>query len=339
MSVLSESRYISLKGPPYQVGRQLGERLQKSLADDIAHYLDAGPLKAGEITSAQLSAGALDWAHSLPQRFLDEMEGLADGSGVPLQRIAEWGFADSGGKTGCSAFLLRTGDGLWVGRNNDLWVPDLWGYAIQRQVNGRLGTVSFGMQGELYAATGVNASGLWLHYNWLPALGQPDAHGWTPFVLLTDILETCETIDAVEARLRSETRLGGMLIFSASPDGRATILECSCCRVARRDLDTGFLVGTNHYQFISGIEGAVEANQSSHHRAEAMVTKLGALPNNPQLKDLIAVLADPNVEQHGDDYGTVYANLYNPISRQLWFTFGGYPAASQGNWQPVPGSF
>ena len=339
MSALSEHRYISLEGSPYQVGYQLGERLQESLANDIFHYLHAGPLKAGEITAKQLSAGALAWAHSLPQRFLLEMEGLADGSGVPLKQIAEWGYADSGCKTGCSAFLLRTGDALWVGRNNDLWVPDLWGYAIHRQVTGRLGTVTFGLRGELYAATGVNSSGLWLHYNWLPALDQPQTRGWTPFVLLTDILETCEDIDAVEARLRSETRQGGMLIFSASPDGQAAIVECSCRRVARRDLDKGFLVGTNHYQFIPDATISVKADQNSYQRAEAMITKLGALPPNPQREDLIAVLADPNVEQRGEGYGTVYANLYNPTSHQLWYTFGGYPAASQGNWQPIPCSF
>ncbi len=226
------------------------------------------------------------------------MEGLADGAGIPLRRVAEWGYADSGGKTGCSALLVRTGDGLWVGRNNDLWVPDVWGYTIQRQVIGRLGTLTFGMRGELYTATGVNSSGLWLHYNWLPALDQPDAHAWTPFVLLTDILETCEDIDAVEARLRSDNRQGGMLIFSASPDGQAAILECSCRHVARRDLDSGFLVGTNHYQFIPEMKGLLAANQSSLQRAETLANKLGELPHNPRLEDLIAVLADPNVEQH-----------------------------------------
>lgn len=336
---LAENRFVRLEGSPYQVGYQLGERLQGNLANDISHYLDSGPLQAGEITAEQLSAGALDWANSFPQRFLLEMEGLADGSGVPLKRIAEWGYADSGAKTGCSAFLLRAGDTLWVGRNNDLWVPDVWGYAIQRQVTGRLGTVTFGMRGELYAATGVNASGLWLHYNWLPAPDQPEADAWTPYVLLTDILETCEDIDAVEARLRSEIRQGGMLIFSASPDGQAAILECSCRHVARCDLGSDFLVGTNHYQFIPEMKDTLEANQNSLHRAEAMAAKLGELPRNPQPKDLIAVLADPNVEQHRENYGTVYANLYNPMSHELWFTFGGFPAASHGNWQPVPCSF
>ena len=339
MSVISENGYLSLKGSPYQIGRQLGEILQENLADDISHYLEAGPLKAGDITAKHLTEGALDWAGSLPQRFRLEMEGLADGSGVPLQRIAEWGYADSAGKTGCSAYLLRTRDGLWVGRNNDLWVPDLWGYAIHRQVTGRLGTVSFGMRGELFAATGVNQAGLWLHYNWLPAFGQPEKNAWTPFVLLTDILETCEKIDEVETRLNENARLGGMLIFAASPDGQAAILECSCNQVARRDLDTGFLVGANHYQFIPEIVGHHEIRPKSLNRVTAMTKRLSELPLNPALSDLIGVLADVNVEQYSDDYGTVYANLYNPVSRQLLFTFGGFPAASHGNWQPIPWPF
>ncbi len=114
------------------------------------------------------------------------------------------------------------------------------------------------------------------------------------------------------------------------------MLLSACCSC---DLDSGFLVGTNHYQFIPEMKGLLAANQSSLQRAETLATKLGELPHNPRLEDLIAVLSDPNVEQHRENYGTVYANLYNSLSRQLWFTFGGFPAASHGNWQPVPGPF
>ena len=111
MLTLPDDRYLRLAGTPYQVGYQLGEKLQTNLAEDITHYLTGGPLKFGEATP----------------------KSLAEGSGVPLQRIAEWAYADAGGKLGCSAFLLRTGDALWVGRNNDLWAPELWGYAIRRR--------------------------------------------------------------------------------------------------------------------------------------------------------------------------------------------------------------
>jgi len=333
---LPDDRYLRLAGTPYQVGYQLGEKLQTNLAEDITHYLTGGPLKFGEATPKSLAEGAPGWFESLPPRFRLEMEGLAEGSGVPIQRIAEWAYADAGGKLGCSAFLLRTGDALWVGRNNDLWAPEFWGYAIRRQVTGRLGTLSFGLQGELFAVTGVNQAGLWLHYNGLPATDRTDAPGWTPYVLLTEILETCKNVDEVEAQLRAEHRTGGMLVFVAGPKGQAAILECSCSQVTRQDLNAGFLVGANHYQFLPDLTEKQAPPSGSRQRAAALAARLTGLPSEPDKEDLIAALADPQVEQRGADYGTVYAALYNPLSRQLWFTFGGYPAASQGDWQAIP---
>jgi hypothetical protein len=50
---------------------------------------------------------------------------------------------------------------------------------------------------------------------------------------------------------------------------------------------------------------------------------------------LIAILADEKVEVQGDNFGTVYANIACPSLNQVWHTFGGFPAASKGNWQSI----
>ena len=229
---------------------------------------------------------------------------------------------------------------VWVGRNNDLWVPDLWGYAIRRQVTGRLATLIFGMRGELFAATGLNQAGLWLHYNWLPPVNFPAAQdAWTPYVLLTEILETCKDVDEAESRLESTNRTGGMLVFAADGNGNGAIFECSCTDIHRQDLNDTFLAGTNHYQYLSVPSNSPDEPPDSIERLTVLATKLNELPDLPTTEDLIRVLADPSVEQHRLDYGTVYANLYAPLTRQLWFTFGGFPAASRGNWQPIPWPF
>ena len=340
MSSIPANRYLRLTGTAYQVGYQLGEILQATLGQDIDHYLKEGPLKFHETTAEKLSTGAMDWFSLLPRRFRTEMEGLADGSGVRLSRIAEWAFADSGGRPSCSAFLLRVKADVWVGRNNDLWVPDLWGYAIRRQVTGRLATLIFGMRGELFAATGLNQAGLWLHYNWLPPVNFPAAQdAWTPYVLLTEILETCKDVDEAESRLESTNRTGGMLVFAADGNGNGAIFECSCTDIHRQDLNDTFLAGTNHYQYLSVPSNSPDEPPDSIERLTVLATKLNELPDLPTTEDLIRVLADPSVEQHRLDYGTVYANLYAPLTRQLWFTFGGFPAASRGNWQPIPWPF
>lgn len=337
---IPEERYLRVSGTPYQVGLLMGEALQPQLKRDIEHYLLNGPLKFDELTPKALTEGAMAWFDSLPKRFRTELEGLADGSEIPLQQIAEWYYADMGGYPGCSGFLLRQGGKVWVGRNNDLWVPDLWGYAIRRQITGKLGTINFGMRGELFAATGLNQAGLWLHYNWLPTFETLPKTGWTPYVLLTEMLETCKSIDEVEARLRETHRSRGMLIFAAeAKQGQSALLECSPTRVVRRDLDQVYLAGTNHYRFLPTPQPAETYAPESVARLEALNASLTALPTFPEPSDLIGALANPQVEQHQPDYGTVYANLYNPLSRQIWFTFGGFPAASRGNWQQIPWPF
>jgi hypothetical protein len=51
--------------------------------------------------------------------------------------------------------------------------------------------------------------------------------------------------------------------------------------------------------------------------------------------DLIAILADGEVEVQDDNFGTVYANIACPCIKQVWYTLGGFPAASKGNWQAI----
>ena len=338
METLSQNRHLALHGTPYQVGRALGTALNNTLTTDITHYLENGPLKFGDLCLQTIQSGAMGWFESLPERFRQEMQGMAEGSVVPIEKIAAWGFADAGGKKACSGFLLRAGEDLWVGRNNDLWVPDLWGYAIERHVPGRLATLSFGMRGEIFAATGLNEAGLWLHYNWLPAFDLPSGEAWTPYVLLTEMLETCQSIDQVETIVKETRRTGGMLIFAAKQNtttASTALLECTPKSVIRKDLEGRFLAGTNHYQVFSTHQPPEVYASNLVKRLHALKTALSALPESPKAVDLIGVLADPAVEQHQPDYGTVYSNLACLNRREYWFTFGGFPAASRGRWEQI----
>ena len=49
--------------------------------------------------------------------------------------------------------------------------------------------------------------------------------------------------------------------------------------------------------------------------------------------DLIPILADDDIERGSGHTVTVYANVACPAMGRLWYTFGGYPAASHGCWE------
>jgi len=340
MSQELSGRLVHVRGSAREVGLALGRGIGPRLGQLVSRYLDEGPGRHGQVDWDRLRAGAMLWLRALPCRFQEEIEGLATGSGVPLERLAEWCYVEECAPDGCSAFLCSLGGHVWVGRNNDLWAPDLWGHAIVREVDGRLPTITFGMEGEPFTGTGVNAEQLWLHYNWLPApdMPEPGQAAMAPFVWLVDALETCRTLDDVEDKLADTPRTGAMMLFAV--DGRAdtgAVYECTCLSHARRDLEGGRLAGTNHYAATPAHNTGKSSQESydRYARLDALVEALAVKGTTDAPADLMQILADPAIEQSDPGYGTVYANVACLSQRQVWHTFGGYPAPSAGAWSRI----
>ena len=210
-------RIHQYKGSPREIGFAVGRELGAKLEQAINHYI-ASQQDSKDIE--KLSAGALPWLHSLPKRFQDEFEGMAEGAGIPLQRVAEFAYVEECDAKQCSGAVYLHEHQAWVARNNDFIVPELWGYVTIREVDGRIPTINFDMEGGVFTPTGINKEKLWLHYNFLPVWDQPapDKPHVPPYVFLTEALELCRTISDVEKMLSETDRDGGMLLFAV--DGK-----------------------------------------------------------------------------------------------------------------------
>lgn len=335
-------RVHHFKGAPYDIGFTAGRTMGTRLEQTIACYL-AGRENASDM--AELHRGALPWLRQLPKRFQQELEGMADGAGLPLQRLAEWSYIEECENKLCSAAVCWFSGHAWVIRNNDSYVPELWGYATIREVEGRIPTIGFSMECDVFTPTGLNREKLWLHYNFLsawdePAPGKPHL---PPYVFLTEALEVCRTIDDVEAFLHETDRTGGMMLFAV--DGKTNefaIFECLCAKHFRRDPDGDWIVGTNHFiacedltlDLAKEAEAGATSTLSRFRRMDNLVGELVTAPTPPSLPaDLIRILADDEIERRSQDLVTVYSNVVCPASGEICYTFGGYPAASAGNWQ------
>jgi len=312
----------------------MGPRLDRL----IGTYLRERPQRPGALDLEALSRGALPWLRGLPERFQEELEGLAAGAGLALQRVAEWSYVECCVDDGCSGFAGMLAGHAWVARNNDMFVPGIWGHATVRAIDGRIPTLCFGMEGDVFTATGVNERRLWLHHQALPASDEPDpgkphVPSW---VLLTEMLETCSTIPEVAARLDAVGRDDGMMLFAV--DGKSdeiAVLECGRGAWTRRPA-AGWLVGTNH-RWGTGGSDAPGGSGSRCRRMEALAAGLSDGSAEPRLPDdLVALLADEGVERRGAAFATVYANVACPATGEVWFTFGDVPAASRGAWARVP---
>jgi hypothetical protein len=214
----------------------------------------------------------------------------------------------------------------------------MWGYVTIREVEGRIPTIIFGLEGEIFAGTGINRERLWLHYNWLPILGTPTTGKscLPPYVWLTEALETCRTIADVKTLLGEVDRDGGMLLFAV--DGQMdtyAVFECACDHHVQRETTGAWIVGTNHYITLANPPGQVSSTSRPRlQRMETLLSDLHASEGTKDLpNDLVRILADPKVEVRDEDYGTVYANVACPVLGTVFYTFGGYPAASNGVWK------
>ena len=334
-------RIYHFKGNPYEIGLAAGRTLGVKLEQTINHYI-AGREHASDMT--RLHQGALPWLRRLPKRFQDELEGMAEGANLPLQRLAEWSYIEECELKCCSGAVGLFDKRAWIARNNDAYVPELWGYVTIREVEGRIPTITFSMEGDVFTPTGINKDRLWLHYNFLSAWDEPEPGRphVPPYVFLTEALEVCRTISDVEALLNRTNRDGGMLLFAVDgKDNEFALFDCMCSEYYRRQPSNGWIVGTNHCCACEDLTLTDADNEplgtlSRFRQMEHLVQTLSASQTPPNLPaDLIQVLADDAIERRDKRIITVYSNVACPSTGEIWYTFGGYPAASRGNWQKL----
>ena len=295
-------RIHHLKGTPREIGFSAGRTLGPKLEQAYCHYIAS---LEGSIDMDKLHEGALPWLRGLPVRFQDEFEGMAEGANLPLQHLAEWAYIEECEKKQCSGAVSIFENHAWVARNNDAYVPELWGYVMIREVEGRIPTISFSMEGDVFTPTGINKEKLWLHYNFLPVWDTP-----TPgkrhvpgYVFLTEALELCSNIGDVETLLNKTDRDGGMLLFAV--DGKTeevALFDCLCSKHYRREPLDGWIVGTNHYCTCEDLTlGADEGSASTLNRfcrMESLIRTLCASPTPHNLPaNLIQILADDEIER------------------------------------------
>jgi len=331
-------RIYHFKGNPREIGFAAGHTLGNRLGQKLNQYIANQTIPKD---MEKLHAGAMTWLRGLPYRFQEEFEGLAEGANIPLQLLAEFNYIEECDINQCSGAIYPFKNNLWVARNNDAYVPELWGYVTIREVEGRIPTISFSMEGDIFTPTGINKEKLWLHYNFLSVWDQPAPNKphVPAYVFLTEALELCRNINDVEMLLNETDRDGGMLLFAV--DGKTNefaVFECMCSEHFRRDSAQEWIVGTNHYCTCEDPTlGDDEGSLSTLNRFSRMKSLIRDLYNSQAPlnlpADLIRILADEQIERRDNELITAYANVACPNSGEIWYTFGGYPAASSGHWQ------
>ncbi|MDI9514813.1 MAG: C45 family autoproteolytic acyltransferase/hydrolase [Bacillota bacterium] len=325
------------RGNACEIGLYIGKQVKGRFKSIIDHFLKAMERAYG-LDFNRLGKEALPWLSKLPEEYQLEVESLAYGSAVKLEKIAQWLYCDRLIFSGCSSFIVFVDGVAWVGRNFDHTGSCLWRNINIIEKEGRIPAVIFGQEGALFSHTGFNYRKLWLHYNHLPAWDMPDSDEKTipPFVFIRMALENCSNISEVEKLLQTTVRDGGMNLFVV--DGKNNthaVYECTCKGYIKRQSSKPYIAGSNHYTATTMPKGFKNGDKSSVSRMKRMEDLLATMRMEDPYRDFTRILSHPEVEQNLGVSGTVYSNLACPSKSLYYYACNGFPAASKSAFEEV----
>jgi isopenicillin-N N-acyltransferase-like protein len=270
---------LKLRGSPYEMGYQHGALLEREIRQGAVPFYDrvvdnVSPFKQMGPVRRWFLAQYFDWAvyrplliHS-PRGFVEELKGLADGSGLPfpvvfrgnmlseLNMNLEKRLSKAPTKhlqrsecTSFAAFGEMTPDGgLIVGRNTDYWGVGLWDQyhtvMFYEPAQGfRFANVS--SAGLLKCNACMNEKGICLGGHFLFSDDvQPEGAGFT--ALEIEIMKNAASVDDAYRLVADSPRAGAFAYLVADGQrGDAGVIEASASTAGLRRAENGQIWETN----------------------------------------------------------------------------------------------
>jgi isopenicillin-N N-acyltransferase like protein len=232
---------LHLKGTHYEMGYQHGALMKESIEQNLRNILEAKmgrelvtiggiPLRPRHMVSAIVK---IQEKH-VPQKYFDELRGLADGSGLPLEDARVANFLPE--LFHCSGFAIMdsaTKDGtLYHGRVLDYAID--WGLQehpviIVAEPEGGVPFVNVSYAGFIGSVTGMNARHVSIGEMGGGGLGAWD--GVPMAFLVREVLETADDLDAAVAVFRDNPRTCQYFyVIADAKTNRAVGMEASADR-------------------------------------------------------------------------------------------------------------
>ena len=250
---------VEASGSHREIGRQIGETARELIVAGLAYYEQYHEAMGGvSFALAQREALAyLPAARAALPGVVDELEGMAEGAGVPLARLlvpnlgeeltcnSDPGAATDSLRHGshCTSVGVRAGGRCLLAHNEDWWAGDVDKNVLLR-ITTDDGTSILAMASAcLLPPTGINSHGVATGGNTLYA---DDQRIGVPNNLIRRHLLEARSLDDARERLLLPTRARGSNALLIDSDGRLLDVETSATAAAVIEGDDR-LVHTNHY--------------------------------------------------------------------------------------------
>jgi isopenicillin-N N-acyltransferase-like protein len=291
-------REIEVRGAPRELGRQLGEAARDELCGFAAVALErvnkAVPISREN--ALRTARSCLGYVEEYAPDALEELRGVSDSSGVPLDELMLLQVRNQlRTDGGCTAFALSPSISAagrsTVGQNwdNDPAL-DPFTLVLTRRPEGKPAIMDV-TQAGLIAYIGLNDRGIALCMNTLPAPSRPS--GVPHYFTVRGIYESRDLEGAVAAVRRAERAIPANIIL-ATPQGPADLEVTIDAVHVLRDAGSGLVTHTNHclHPDLASINEDFPELIESGPRKRRIDALLAAAPRPLGLEDLQRALRD-----------------------------------------------
>jgi hypothetical protein len=346
-------KVIVLSGNYRRMGRQYGALLQDDL-EAMYRTIEEVFVKKHKLAPARLATIATAMFERNPQRYKEILYGIAETSGLSLDKVNLINAVEFFPKIGKLGFGRCSGIAAWgpytkqgplvFGRNNDddqlyFDFARMMAVAVFRPNDGSIPTALINYAGVIYAATGLNAYGLFLELNAGPWLGY-SLERLSIFTTLFTYLQEFHNLAEFDRAMRS-TLVDLCSIINVADPGRACSYECSLWETKARDQDgEGIIAAANAFSLPTWNISAVEpkedpgANEIRKRNLLNLASKYrGALGPDAMMK----ILDVPILEGGATHPGTIYQVVAVPEQLKIWLKVPGVQDWTQIQLRPLLG--
>jgi tetratricopeptide (TPR) repeat protein len=251
--------FLYVKGDPYNIGLQYGVLLKEEINSFYVHLDSLENAMMAEVykespwymdiiikisTPFVLKKKLQSFKERVPEDYLAQLEGMSEGSGVPLNEILKVTFGSDW--LSCSSFIKNVDGRIIHGRNADHDVIQFFSrYPLiaHYDKDGKYNYIDIGIIGTPFAVTGINEHGLTLSWSQATTSTSKPFNGKGTTLMFNRILEECRNLNDVDETSKNVDRFVTMI--GSLEDRTGAAYDIVDQKAVRTDLRDGYVYATN----------------------------------------------------------------------------------------------
>ncbi|MBI2841744.1 MAG: hypothetical protein HYX75_25800 [Acidobacteria bacterium] len=320
-------RVVRFSGTHREIGLAHGSLLRHEIEGFYRGYVLDGLVAREGWPESELLAVGRHYDEFLPAECREEMRGIAQGAGVPYERILVMNtlFDALLGKSAraCSGLAVLSREGMIAGHNVD-WIDHgiahRHGVVFALAPEGRHRIMSVGWPGMVGVVTGMNDEGLVVCMN-MASAGDLDTDATPALIRIRHTLENENGVGRAVRALAADPRTIAMNLLIAD-ERSAVSLELSGRQHAIVPMRDGCVANANYYQALA-IRGGSGAD-----RVATMIRAIDAAAELPAPRDIRSALRRVHFFDWSGGMATIQSVVLRPRDLAADVAIGQIPATS-----------